>query len=78
MTHLPPLLSGVVGGSVEGTIVGSLDGSAVMGLFVGAVGDIDGSDVGVNATPHTTTSANCNHVNSRFRIINVSATTPSP
>ena len=49
-----------------------------MGLFVGAVGDIDGSDVGVNATPHTTTSANCNHVNSRFRIINVSATTPSP
>ena len=47
---------GAVGGSVEGAnigsneIVGSLDGSAVMGLFVSAVGDIDGSDEGVNTT----------------------------
>jgi len=59
----------VKGGSVEGTIISFdeivrlLDGSAVAGSVVGVVRDIDGRDEGINASPHTTTSASCNHVN---------------
>jgi len=70
----------VKGGSVEGTIVsldeivGLLDGSAVAGSFVGVVGDIDGRDVGINASPHTTTPASCIYVHARFATINSSAT----